>query len=102
MTIRDVMTRDVVTARPDRPVHLAARLMVDHGIRGLPVVDEHGRIVGVVIEGNHIVRQKPREEAPWWRLFFEDPETMARAIPGVKAVETHLAVRSSVPYHYGI
>jgi len=29
-------------------------------------------------------------------------ETMARAIPGVKAVETHLAVRSSVPYHYGI
>lgn len=78
MKVQDIMTRDVITVGPETPVHDAARLMVDHGVSGLPVVDEHGRVVGVVSEGDLIVRQKPREEMPWWRSFFADPEALAR------------------------
>jgi osmotically-inducible protein OsmY len=29
-------------------------------------------------------------------------ETMARSIEGVKAVESHLLVKSEIPYHYGV
>jgi CBS domain-containing protein len=60
MKIEDVMTRKVITVRPDTPIHEAARLMTQHRVSGLPVVDETGRPVGIVSEGDLILRQKPR------------------------------------------
>ena len=78
MKVQDIMTRDVITVGPETPVHDAARLMVDHRVSGLPVVDENGHVVGVVSEGDLIVRRKPREEMPWWRTFFADPGALAR------------------------
>ena len=65
MTARDVMTRDVITVRPEMPVHQAARLLVFHGVSGLPVVDEGGHVVGVVTEGDLILRQEPQERSSW-------------------------------------
>ncbi len=44
----DVMTRRVVTIREDETVWKAITLMVEHGIRHLPVVDEEGKIRGVI------------------------------------------------------
>jgi CBS domain-containing protein len=77
MKIEDVMTRNVITVGPDTPIYKAARLMVDHGVSGLPVVDDADRLVGIVSEGDLIVRQKAPERAPWWRLFFDDAERLA-------------------------
>ena len=48
--IRTIMTKDVVTTTPDTPVEDAARLMVAHKIGGLPVVDGHKHVVGVITE----------------------------------------------------
>ena len=44
----DVMTRRVVTIREDETVWKAITLMVEHGIRHLPVVDEEGNVRGVI------------------------------------------------------
>ena len=46
--IVDVMSRDVVTTRPDAPAHLAASMMLDFRIGSLPVVNDDGALVGVV------------------------------------------------------
>lgn len=48
--VEQVMHRDVITVRVDTPVTHAARLMVEHAIGGLPVVDDGGRVVGVITE----------------------------------------------------
>jgi CBS domain-containing protein len=45
---RDVMTRDVVTVGPDVTVQDAARRILHHGVKRLPVVDEDGRVLGIV------------------------------------------------------
>ncbi|WP_116951646.1 CBS domain-containing protein [Jiangella endophytica] len=45
--IEDVMTRDVVTAEPDTHVREAARLMAQHWIRHLPIVDD-GKLAGIL------------------------------------------------------
>ncbi|TDE08375.1 cyclic nucleotide-binding/CBS domain-containing protein [Jiangella asiatica] len=45
--ISDVMTRDVITVSPDTHVRDAARLMAQHWIRHLPIVDA-GRLVGIL------------------------------------------------------
>jgi CBS domain-containing protein len=46
--ISDVMSRELVTTRPDTPAHLAASMMMDLRIGSLPVVDDDGALVGVV------------------------------------------------------
>lgn len=78
MKVRDVMTPDVIVIGPDAPIHKAARLMVDHGVSALPVVDEDGAVVGILSEADLIVRQQGRERKSWWKLFFEDAEALAR------------------------
>ena len=47
--IREIMTRKVYTVTPDTPVEEAARLMLEHRIGGLPVLQE-GRLVGILTE----------------------------------------------------
>ena len=78
MKIEEIMTRDVITVAPQTPIHEAARLMVDHGVSGLPVVDDQGNLVGVLSEGDLIVRQRARPRVPWWRAFFQEGERLAR------------------------
>jgi len=78
MKVEDVMTCDVITIGPDDMIDKAARLMADHGVSGLPVVDPQGRLVGIVSEGDLIVRQTPPRRLPWWRAFFADGERLAR------------------------
>lgn len=45
--VGDVMTTDVITTSPDTSVRDAARIMAQHWIRHLPVV-EHGELVGIL------------------------------------------------------
>lgn len=77
MKVEEIMTKDVIAVSPKTPVHEAAELMVDHAISGLPVVDDDGKVVGIVSEGDLILREKPRERTPWWRAFFGDAERLA-------------------------
>lgn len=48
MIIKDWMTKDVVTVDPEASMMRAAKLMKEKGIRRLPVVDEKGKIVGML------------------------------------------------------
>ena len=49
LTVGEVMTKGVITVEPDRPIQDAARLILDHRIGALPVVDA-GRLVGILTE----------------------------------------------------
>ncbi len=46
--LEEVMTRDLIVARPSDPLPLLAQKMLQHGIRHIPVVDEEGRLLGVI------------------------------------------------------
>lgn len=54
--VGNIMTTDVVKAYPDTPVSQIARLMSDHQISGLPVVDDNDQILGVVTELDMVLR----------------------------------------------
>jgi len=45
--LKEVMTRNVVTIREDASLEEARRLIVERGVRHLPVVDQKGRLVGL-------------------------------------------------------
>jgi CBS domain-containing protein len=48
VTAGELMTSPAVTIGPLATVPAAARLMSDHHVRRLPVVDQHGRLIGIV------------------------------------------------------
>jgi CBS domain-containing protein len=48
VTAADLMTSPAVTIGPDDTVEHAARLMYDRKVKRLPVIDEHGRLVGII------------------------------------------------------
>lgn len=77
-TVEDVMTRQVITVLPTTPLREVARLLVERGVSGLPVVDEQGAVVGVVSEGDLLVKAGGADAVPHRplaRLFGESHET---------------------------
>ncbi|MDI6709745.1 MAG: CBS domain-containing protein [Thermoanaerobacterales bacterium] len=55
---RDIMTRDVITVCPEDDVEKAARLLLEHHVSGLPVVDDAGKLVGIVSEADLVLQEK--------------------------------------------
>ena len=50
--VRDVMTTDVVTVRPDTPYRVIAAMFREHRVSGFPVTDGDGKVIGVVSESD--------------------------------------------------
>ena len=48
ITAGDLMTAAVVAVAPEDTVERAARLMYSHKVKRLPVIDEHGHLVGII------------------------------------------------------
>jgi CBS domain-containing protein len=59
MKVRDVMTRDFPQVAPDTPLKDVAQSLVERRIPAAPVVDAHGRVVGVVAESDLVLREFP-------------------------------------------
>src|SRR5215475_5697910 len=70
-TLQQVMTRDVVTAGPETPFKRMVELLAEHRISALPVVDGHNRVLGVVSEGDLLVKEErsdqPERHLGFWR-----------------------------------
>lgn len=49
-TVADVMSRDPISVRPETPLQEAIKIMAERRISGLPVVDQDGKLVGVLSE----------------------------------------------------
>jgi CBS domain-containing protein len=56
-----IMTTEVITVSPQTKVLDLARLFAEHKINGAPVLDDQGRLVGVVTQSNLIDRAKKFE-----------------------------------------
>jgi CBS domain-containing protein len=62
MKVMDIMSTDVVTVSPATSLKDVARLLVQHRISGVPVVDEEGSVVGVVSELDLLFKERGRVE----------------------------------------
>jgi CBS domain-containing protein len=58
--VGDIASRDVVTVRPDDDLDEALRLMAQHQVRRLPVVED-GRLVGVVATADVALEAKEKD-----------------------------------------
>jgi CBS domain-containing protein len=88
MTVGDVMTTSVISVKEDTPLKEVARLMVEHGISGLPVCDGQGRVVGVVSEADFILKETGDEPIPHRRLRLLGESASTRAMRAKKRATT--------------
>ena len=79
MNASDVMTRNVLSVRPEATIAEAIRLMLDNRISGLPVLDETGRLVGILTEGDLLRRGETGTERhrPRWLEILMGPGRLA-------------------------
>jgi CBS domain-containing protein len=79
MKAHDVMTWGVISVEPEASVTRAVRLMLQHKISGLPVVDAKGSLVGMVTEGDFLRRGElgTQRHRPRWLEFLLGPGKLA-------------------------
>ena len=61
LRLEDIMTPNPVLLHPEMPVSEAAKVFVEHGIDGAPVVDERRRVIGLLTK-SHILRLVSQEQ----------------------------------------
>jgi acetoin utilization protein AcuB len=52
LKVKDIMSKNVSTIGPEETVEKAAVKMLEHRISGLPVVNDKGKVVGVITQGD--------------------------------------------------
>lgn len=55
---KDIMTKDVITVNPDMEILQAAKILLDNHINGLPVVDDAGKLKGILCRADLIALQE--------------------------------------------
>lgn len=64
MKAKDIMVQDVVTVKPGATIREIAKVLIDHKVSGVPVVDRTGKLVGIVSEGDLLHKEAiPRAPA---------------------------------------
>jgi len=80
MRARKIMSTSLVTVKPETPVRDVIRLLIDHRISGVPVVQD-GAVVGIISEGDLILREQAYRQrggmAFLAQQLFEDHEKLA-------------------------
>lgn len=80
MNAQDIMTRDVISAMPSTTVREVATLMADNKISAVPILDDVGRLVGIVRESDlcHRAEISTKHKRKWWERIFYDNEMLAQ------------------------
>lgn len=98
MQARDIMTTNVAVVRPDTSVEAISRLMLTRNVSGVPVVDDDGAIVGIVTEGDLMLRKEvlgdSKPHTSWWLRLLGDADTDA-----AQFIKTHGSCAEEVMTH---
>jgi len=75
----DVMVREVATVHPETDVSDAVKLLAEHDVSALPVVDTTGNLVGILSEADLIRRVEigTEKRRPWWLEAVTGANTLA-------------------------
>lgn len=99
MRVRELMSTELTTVDEATSLKEAAQLMTAQGVSGLPVVDESGRLVGIISEADFVAHTSSRGRAGLLRALFDDlrsrsfdqkvGEAMSRKLVTVTPYDSH-------------
>ncbi len=79
MKAHDVMTTPVITVKPTASIREVAQLFLQRKISAAPVVDDQGRLVGIISEGDLVHRSEigTTRQRPWWLVLMAGDQVLA-------------------------
>jgi CBS domain-containing protein len=79
MNAADVMVRRVITVRPSSTVRDVATILIKNHISAVPVIDDDGKLLGIVSEGDLLRRSEIQTERQrsWWLEWMVSGEKLA-------------------------
>jgi CBS domain-containing protein len=105
MQAKDVMTHPVISVSTRGSILEAVRLMLQHKISGLPVLDEPGNLAGIVSEGDFLRRSETDtlRRRPRWIELFVGPGKLAdeyvhastRKVSEIMTAEVHTVAENA-------
>lgn len=80
MLAKEIMTTNVACARADQSIHEVAHVLLERSVSALPVVDDDGRLIGVISEGDLLRRVETGTERKqsWWLDMLVSSEEKSR------------------------
>lgn len=83
---RDVMSTELLSIREGTTIGEALKMLMEHRITGMPVVDKNGKMVGVVSEYDIIAQLSPHltSKNDMKAELFETPVNFSRKVKSVK------------------
>lgn len=82
---RDIMTKEVISVYPETEVAQAARLLLEHRINGLPVLDQEEHLIGIICQSDLIAQQK-KIPLPSFFILLDS----VIQLPSIKNIEKEL------------
>ena len=58
LTVKDIMSVNIVSVKPNTEIIEAAKLLLENRFNGLPVVDDNGKVVGIICQSDLVAQQK--------------------------------------------
>jgi CBS domain-containing protein len=79
MKARDVMVSPVISVKPSASVKDVAKMLLEHRISAVPVVDNQRKIIGIISEGDllHRAESGTDHQRSWWLLALARGDALA-------------------------
>lgn len=58
MKAKDIMTREVITVKEEDTIEEVVKLILEHRISGVPVINDENEVIGIITESDLIYREK--------------------------------------------
>jgi len=58
LIVQDIRTRNLITVSPETDIIKTAKLLLENHINGVPVIDETGKLVGILCQSDLVAQQK--------------------------------------------
>jgi CBS-domain-containing membrane protein len=86
----DIMTTGVITVKKETSLKDLARILYDRNINGVPVVDDEGRVIGIICESD-LIRIDKKLKIPTvvalfdWVFYLESPKNIEKELKRISA-----------------
>ncbi len=86
----DIMTSNVITVKKETPLTELAKILYEHHINGVPVVDDDGALIGIICESD-LIRRDRKLHIPTviaifdWVLYLQGPKAFEKEIRRISA-----------------
>lgn len=87
--VKDFMTKDLITFKPEQKVITVVELLIKHKISGGPVVNDKNELVGIISEGDCL---KQISESRYYNMPMEDDTVEQRMIKNVDTIDGNMNV----------